>query len=54
MRHQDVEPADKGCPPDQRMGPYSSPGEARRWREKVEARNEAWDEDDKRWEGDEE
>lgn len=53
MEHQHVEPADRGCPPDQRMGPYDSPEEARRWREKVDARNEAWEEEDRRWEGEE-
>ncbi len=54
MRHQAVEPADRGCPPDQRTGPYATEEEARHWRDKVEARNEAWEEEDRRWEGEEE
>jgi len=31
------------------LGPYASEDEARRWREKVEERNEAWQEEDDRW-----
>jgi hypothetical protein len=34
------------------MGPYPSREEAANWREKVEARNDEWDEEDRRWEGD--
>ena len=53
LEHSAVEPADQGCPPDRRMGPYSSPEEARNWKAKSEAREEAWEEEDRRWEGDE-
>jgi hypothetical protein len=52
LRHRRVEPADEGCANDQRLGPYSSPEEAEHWKDKVEARNEAWDEEDRAWEGD--
>lgn len=34
------------------LGPYNSEEEARHWRERVEARNEAWQIDDDRWAGD--
>ena len=53
LDHKIVEPADRGCPPDRRMGPYATPQEAQHWKDKVEARNEEWDEEDRRWEGDE-
>lgn len=53
LEHQEVEPADRGCPPDRRMGPYGSREEAANWKDKVEARNEEWEEEDRRWEGDE-
>ncbi len=47
FRHAAVEPSD-GCPGTDRMGPYASPEEARNWRQRVEARNEAWDAEDDR------
>jgi len=34
------------------LGPYPSRDAAEHWKEKVEARNEAWDADDKAWSGD--
>jgi hypothetical protein len=37
------------CPADERLGPYESADEAARWQERVEARNEAWEEQDRRW-----
>lgn len=54
LEHKTVEPGGQGCPNDRRMGPYPSPEAAANWREKVEARNEAWDEADREWEGDDE
>lgn len=53
LRHEKVEPADQGCANDHRMGPYSSPEEAEHWKDKVDARNDQWDEEDRQWEGDE-
>ncbi|MBV9950567.1 MAG: SPOR domain-containing protein [Acidimicrobiia bacterium] len=35
------------------MGPYDTKEDAENWREKVEARNEQWDQADREWEGDE-
>jgi hypothetical protein len=51
LDHKRVEGASEPCPPDRRMGPYSTRDEAAHWRDKVEARNEAWDQEDRRWEG---
>lgn len=34
------------------LGPYPSEDDARNWRDLVEARNEAWAEEDERWEDD--
>ena len=53
LRHQRVEGEDNMCGAEDRMGPYASADEARHWRERVEARNERWDADDRAWEGDE-
>ena len=52
LRHQRVESEDTGCANDQRMGPYPSADAAEHWKDKVESRNEAWDEEDRKWEGD--
>ena len=41
-----------GCAPDQRLGPYESQEAAEHWRDRVEARNEKWDAEDRAWEGD--
>ena len=51
LDHKRVEPEDDACPPDRCMGPYKSRDEAAHWRDKVEARNEAWEQEDRRWEG---
>ena len=51
-RHDRVEGADTKCPPEDRMGPYGSESDARRWKERVEARNEQWDAEDRAWTGD--
>ena len=34
------------------LGPYTSKDEAEHWRERVDARNEAWAQADREWEGD--
>ncbi len=52
--HERVEAADTRCPPEDRLGPYASEAEARNWKERVEARNEQWDAEDRAWSGDEE
>jgi hypothetical protein len=50
MRHNSVEQG-VGCPGSERFGPYPSADAAAHWREKVAERNEAWDEEDRRWDG---
>jgi len=40
-----------GCPAQFRMGPYASREEALNWQQKVEGRNDRWEDDDERWEG---
>jgi hypothetical protein len=54
LAHSRAEDGSSTCPPDQRMGPYQSREEAEHWRDKVEARNEKWDREDREWEGDDE
>ena len=44
--HQKAEPEGEQCRADDRLGPYASRAEAEDWRAKVEARNDAWDEDE--------
>ncbi len=34
------------------LGPYPSEDAARHWKDTVDERNEAWDAEDERWEGD--
>ncbi len=53
LRHQRVERGEEACEAEQRLGPYPSEAAARAWKEQVEARNEAWDQEDRRWEGEE-
>ncbi len=52
LRHQKPEHAGQACEAEQRLGPYPTEGEARAWKDKVEARNDEWDNEDRRWEGD--
>jgi len=44
LNHHRVEPAD-GCANSSRLGPYATEAEAERALEKVQERNEAWDND---------
>ncbi len=50
-RHQRVESDDDLCPARFRLGPYPTVAEAKRALEKVEQRNEAWEAEDARWDG---
>ncbi|MGH3463842.1 MAG: hypothetical protein ACRDP9_20445 [Kribbellaceae bacterium] len=50
LKHHTVEPY-QGCASADRLGPYGSPEEASRALEKVEERNEEWD-NDPRWNDD--
>ena len=51
LKHGRAEEADAACPPDDRMGPYESREAAEHWKERVEARNETWDREDREWSG---
>jgi len=50
LKHHTVEGED-GCRASDRLGPYATEAEAARALEKVEERNEAWD-DDPKWNDD--
>ena len=52
LRHRRVEGEDNVCGAEDRMGPYATPQDAEHWRERLEARNQKWDADDRAWEGD--
>lgn len=48
--HQRAE-QDPDSPGHRRLGPYESRDAAEHWRERLDARNEAWEADDERWTG---
>ena len=52
LKHTRAEPAATVCPPDDRMGPYESREAAEHWKERLDARNDVWDAEDREW-GDE-
>jgi hypothetical protein len=52
LRHDRAEEAAGACAADDRLGPYESKDAAEHWRERVAARNEQWDEEDRAWSGD--
>lgn len=54
VRHGRAEPESRACPPADRLGPYESQQAAEHWRDRVEARNERWDEEDRAWSDDDE
>ena len=54
LTHKRAEDESSDCPPDDRMGPYESREAAEHWRERVDARNEKWDREDREWSGEEE
>jgi hypothetical protein len=54
LRHERPEHEGEQCPAQDRLGPYSSRQEALNWREKAEARDERWREQDRQWEGEDE
>lgn len=51
LDHDRAEPEGEACKADNRLGPYASREEAEAWRERVESRNDDWDEQDEKWEG---
>ncbi|MDP9419310.1 MAG: hypothetical protein M3P53_04030 [Actinomycetota bacterium] len=54
FRHGRAEPEGEQCAAVDRLGPYPSRERALHWREQVDQRNEAWREQDRRWEGEDE
>ena len=50
-RHDRVESGDNMCRARYRLGPFATAAEAEHALELVRQRNEAWDEEDARWEG---
>ncbi len=50
LKHERAETAG-GCAATQRLGPYPTREDAENYAEKVKARNQRWDADDKRWKG---
>ena len=53
LKHGRAEGAEGSCPPEDRMGPYESKEAAEHWKDRVEARNEEWDREDREWSGEE-
>ena len=53
LQHETVE-RERTCRAATRLGPYDTPEEARGWRERTEARDDAWEEADRRWHGEDE
>jgi hypothetical protein len=51
LDHERVEGRDGDCPPDRRLGPYPTREAAQNWKATTEARNDAWDAEDREWEG---
>lgn len=52
VKHKRVETDENMCPPIDRLGPYDTQQEAEHALATAEERNEAWDEEDKEWNGD--
>ena len=51
LTHERAETDDERDDLENSLGPYPTEVEARHWRDRVEARNEAWEEQDRRWRG---
>jgi hypothetical protein len=49
LRRNRAVPAAERGPAEDLLGPYASRAEAEHWRDRVEQRNEAWDEADEEW-----
>jgi glycerol-3-phosphate dehydrogenase len=51
VRHERVESGDDVCPARYQIGPFATAAEAAHALQRVQQRNEAWDAEDARWEG---
>lgn len=54
QRHERAEQGQQACRALDRLGPYSTREAAENWAATAEARNDAWDEQDREWEGEDE
>ncbi|MGI9645416.1 MAG: hypothetical protein ACR2O6_08925 [Ilumatobacteraceae bacterium] len=50
LRRSQAVPADERGAAEDMLGPYPSKYEAEHWKDKVDERNQAWDDDDEAWE----
>ena len=53
LKHGRAEGAEGACAPEDRMGPYESQEAAEHWKDRVEARNEVWEREDRECTGEE-
>ncbi|HUR18574.1 MAG TPA: hypothetical protein VMZ51_06505 [Acidimicrobiales bacterium] len=51
LHHRRAERGADVCPPHDLMGPYPSAEDARKWRDRLQARNEKWEAEDRGWSG---
>ncbi|HUG86215.1 MAG TPA: hypothetical protein VMM13_16745 [Euzebya sp.] len=51
QKHERVEAEGERCGALDRLGPYATREAAENWRETAAARNESWEEEDRRWVG---
>ena len=49
LNHHRAVRADERGPADHVLGPYATRGEAENWQQRVDERNEAWDDEDAKW-----
>lgn len=49
LDHGRPEPHASMCRAAERLGPFASEAEARKWKDTAEARNEKWDAEDEEW-----
>jgi hypothetical protein len=50
LEHRKAVPAEERGPGDHMLGPYPTRGAAEHWKDRVEERNEVWDDADEEWE----
>ena len=54
FKHARPEPEGEQCAAEDRLGPYPTREEAVNWRDKADARNERWKQQDREWAGEDE
>jgi hypothetical protein len=54
QRHERAEPEGEACRALDRLGPYATREQAEDWQARAEARNEAWEDQDRAWAGEDE